>query len=140
MSITSPPVAPPKSGGRLLLWTGVLAAVLGPVGYAVQMNLAQLTVPWYAPALAALGTLMVLVALLRRPSVWRVAALLLIGAVTAGEWWFLSSSRLPAYTGPVSEGKPFPEFGAQLADGTPFTQDNLKGDQDTVLVFFRGHW
>ena len=26
------------------------------------------------------------------------------------------------------------------ADGTHFTQNDLKGDKDTVLVFFRGRW
>jgi hypothetical protein len=141
MSTTAPPLAPPKSGGRLLLWTGVLAAILGFVAYQFQMNAGRLTTPWYAPALATLGTVLILVSLLRRFSVWRVLALLLIGALTAGEWWFLLSySKLPDYTGPVAAGKPFPEFTAALADGKPFTQDDLKGDQDTVMVFFRGHW
>ncbi len=141
MNTTSPPVAPPKSGGRLLLWTGILAAILGPVVYALELHAARLTTPWYAPALTTLGAILIIVSLRRRFSVWRVAALLLIGAVTAGEWWFLlSHARLPAYTGPVAEGHPFPEFSAARADGTPFTRDNLVGDEDTVLVFFRGHW
>jgi hypothetical protein len=105
------------------------------------MRAANLTTPWYAPALATLGTALILVALMRRFNVWRVAALLLIGALTAGEWWFLlSASVLPAYAGPAKEGQPFPAFTAARADGTPFTQDDLKGDQGTVMVFFRGHW
>jgi hypothetical protein len=141
MSTTSPPIAPPKSGGRLLLWVGLLAAPLGIAAYVLQMKAAVLTTPWYAPALATLGTVLVLVALLRRPTVWRAGALLLVGLLTAGEWWFLlGASRLPTYAGPVAVDRPFPEFAAALADGTPFTHDNLKGDQDTVLVFFRGHW
>jgi hypothetical protein len=111
------------------------------VAYAFQVNAGVLRTPWYAPALDTVGMALILVALLRRVSVWRIAALLLIGALTAGEWWFLLSySKLPEYRGPVSAGAPFPEFTAARADGTPFTQDNLKGDRDTVLVFFRGHW
>ena len=141
MSTTAPPLAPPKAGGRLLLWVGILAAVAGFVAYQFQMSAGRLTTPWYAAALATLGTVLILVSLLRRFTMWRVLALLLIGALTAGEWWFLLSlSRSPAYAGPVAAGKPFPEFTAALANGTPFTHDSLKGDQDTVLVFFRGHW
>jgi hypothetical protein len=141
MSTTSILSAPPKSVGRPLLWTGILAAVLGVVAYVLQLQAAKLFTPWYAPALATLGTALILVALVRRFSVWRIIALLLIGAVTAFEWWvLLSASKLPDYTGPVTRGQPFPEFAAARADGTSFTQDNLKGDQDTVLVFFRGHW
>jgi hypothetical protein len=118
-----------------------LAPVLGVVAYAFQVNAGILTTPWYGPALATLGTALILVALRRRVSVWRVAALLLVGALTAGEWWFLLSySTLPDYSGPVAEGQTFPEFAAARADGTPFTQDDLKGDRDTVLVFFRGRW
>jgi hypothetical protein len=141
MSITTLPSAPPKSGGRLLLWAGVLAAVLGVVAYPFQVNAGNLQTPWYALGLGALGTVAILVALRRRFSVWRVAALLVIGALTAFEGWVLFwGSAQPAYDGPAKEGQPFPEFAAARADGTPFTQDDLKGDQDTVMVFFRGHW
>jgi hypothetical protein len=141
MSTTAPPIAPPKAGGRLLLWAGILAAVLGVVGYAVQMNVGLLTTPWYVLVLGTLGTALILVALWRRFSAWRVLALLLIGALTAGEWWFLVwYSRLPDYTGPAARGQAFPAFAAKLPDGTPFTQDSLKGDRDTVMVFFRGRW
>ena len=143
MSTTSPPpvVAPPKAGGRLLMWTGVLAAVSGVIVYMFQMNAGILKTPWYAPGLATFGTALIVVSLMRRFTVWRVVALLLIGAFAASEWWFLLSvSKSPAYSGPATPGQPFPEFTAALADGTPFTQDSLKGEQDTVLVFFRGHW
>jgi hypothetical protein len=141
MSTTAPPLAPPKAGGRLLLWVGILAAVAGFVAYQFQMSAGRLTTPWYAAALATLGTVLILVSLLRRFTMWRVLALLLIGALTAGEWWFLLSySKLPEYAGPAKAGQPFPVFTAARADGTPFTQDDLKGDRDTVIVFFRGRW
>ncbi len=141
MSTTAPPIAPPQRGGRLLLWAGLLALVVGVVAYPVQMTAANLSTPWYAPALATVGTLLILVSLSKRVTVWRVVALLLVGAMAALNWWFvLSYTRLPGYSGPLAQGQPFPEFHATLADGTPFTRDNLKGDQNTVMIFFRGHW
>ncbi|HEX5272801.1 MAG TPA: hypothetical protein VFW33_20025 [Gemmataceae bacterium] len=141
MSITSPPAAPPKVGGRPLLWLGLLAAVAGVPLYMLQLRAANLMTPWYAPALASLGAALVLLSLRRRPTVWRCAALLLAGLIAGGEWWFLASYvRLPAATGRVAAGRQLPEFAARRADGTPFTPDDLKGDKETVLVFFRGRW
>jgi hypothetical protein len=134
------PLAPPKSGGRLSLWLGILAAPLGIVAYMFQFNAGKLTAPWYAPALATIGAALILVSLFRRFTAWRIVALLLVGALTGLEWWGFWAMMLPAYSGPLSQGKAFPEFAAARADGTPFTPDDLKGDQDTALVFFRGHW
>jgi peroxiredoxin len=45
---------------------------------------------------------------------------------------------LPPYTGPVKAGQPFPEFATTLADGSSFTQNDLKGEQNTALFFFNG--
>jgi hypothetical protein len=141
MSTTSPPVAPPKAGGRLLLWAGLLVAVVGVVLYAFQLQAQNLMMPWYAPVLACAGAALLLVSLLRRPTAWRVLAVLFVGLLLSGELWFLLSyARLPAQTGRVAADSPLPEFAARRADGTPFHQDDLKGDQNTVLVFFRGHW
>jgi hypothetical protein len=141
MSITSSPVAPSKAGGRLLLWLGLLAALAGLPLYALQMNAGSLTTPWYVPALASFGALLVLLSLLRRPTVWRVLALLLAGFLAGGSCYFLFSvARLPAYAGPIAQGQELPAFTASRADGKPFTQSDLKGDKDTVLVFFRGRW
>ncbi len=141
MGTTSLPLAPPKAGGRLLLWMGLLAAVLGIVAYQVQMTAAKLTTPWYVPALASVGTALILLSLLRRRTAWRVVALLFVGFIAAGEWWFLLSfARLPADTGRIAVKQQLPEFTAFRTDGTEFTRDSLKGEQDTVLVFFRGHW
>jgi hypothetical protein len=68
-------------------------------------------------------------------------ALVLVAFLAAGEWWFLLNyARLPAYTGPVAAGGPFPDFQAAKTDGTPFTRTDLAGDRGTALVFFRGHW
>jgi hypothetical protein len=141
MSITSPPAAPPKTGGRPLLWLGLLAAVAGLPLYVVQLSANNLMTPWYAPALAALGTALVLLSLVRRRTAWRAVALLFAGLLTAGQCWFLFSlARLPADTGRIAKNQELPEFTAYRADGTPFTQTDLKGDKDTILVFFRGNW
>jgi len=48
--------------------------------------------------------------------------------------------RLPAYNGPIAVGRPFPAFEARRADGTPFRQSDLIGDQHHAIVFFRGRW
>jgi hypothetical protein len=141
MSITSPPAAPPKAGGRPLLWLGLLAAVAGLPLYVFQLSANNLMTPWYAPALAALGTAIILLSLARRRTVWRGAALLFAVLLTAGECWFLFSlARLPADTGRIAKDQELPEFTAHRADGKPFTQADLKGDKDTILVFFRGRW
>jgi hypothetical protein len=101
----------------------------------------RLDTPWYAPALATAGAGLVLLSLWRRPTAWRVLALILVGLLAGSEWWFLlGHSRLPAYTGPLAKGTPFPEFRAARADGTPFTRADLEGEHDTALVFFRGRW
>jgi peroxiredoxin len=49
-------------------------------------------------------------------------------------------SKLPAYTGPVAVGTAMPTFSTTLADGSHFDQDSLRGEQNTVLLFFRGKW
>ena len=46
----------------------------------------------------------------------------------------------PPYLGPVTVGQAFPNFETRLASGEAFQQGDLKGDKNTVLVFYRGHW
>jgi hypothetical protein len=110
--------------------------------YAVQLQaVGRPDTPWYAPTLATLGMILVLMALARRPGIFRVLALVVVAGLAGFEWWFLlGESRLPAYTGPVAVGHSFPAFTAKRADGTPFTRANLESDRATALVFFRGHW
>ena len=67
-------------------------------------------------------------------------ALLPVLLVTAVSWALLLGDRVPAYTGPVTVGQPVLAFATKRADGSPFTQRDLEGDQDNVLVFFRGRW
>ncbi len=137
---TSSIAKPVCKPGRLYLALGVLTALLGVVGFVVQMLMQRLAAPWYMPVAATLGVVLVAVSLWQARSVWRVLALVLVVLLAGAEWAMMAKMRLPAYTGPVAAGQTFPEFTTVRADGTPFTQHDLEGGPDNVLVFFRGHW
>ena len=133
--------APPaRSGGRLLMLAGLGLAVLGVAAYAIQLSLRHLMLPWYMPAAAVLGVALVAASLWKRRTVWRVLALVVVVLLAGFEFMALNAMRLPPYTGPIAVGRPFPAFEARRADGTPFTQNDLIGDQHQALVFFRGRW
>jgi FtsH-binding integral membrane protein len=129
-----------RFNGRLFSFLGLALAVLGLVAYAVQISLQRLMAPWYAPALASLGVVLVVISLVERRTVWRVTALVAVVLLAAAECSFLYAVRLPPYTGPIAVGRPFPTFETTRADGTPFTERDLAGDQNTALVVFRGRW
>jgi hypothetical protein len=127
--------------GRSLLLLGVFLAVAGPVLMILLMFAAKILItPWYAPLLGTLGVALIVLALTRSRSIWRWTAVVIFTLLVAFQWWALFTMRTPAYTGPVKDGRPFPAFATTLADGSAFTQTDLQGDQNTVLVFFRGHW
>jgi hypothetical protein len=137
---TSLPLA--KSRGRSWLWLGIGLCILGQVLFFVQVfQLKNLVTPWYQPILATAGVLLALVSVRQRPTWIRIVAVLLL-ALWAGTGWFflLSISRLPEYKGPVEIGRMLPEFTTTLADGKPFTSQDLQQGIPTVLVFYRGHW
>ena len=127
--------------GRSLLLLGVLVAVAGPVLMFLLMFAAKILItPWYAPLLGTLGVALIVLALMRSRSIWRWTALVIFTLLAGFGWWALFAMGLPAYTGPVKDGQAFPAFATTLADGSAFARDDLKGDQNTVMVFFRGHW
>jgi hypothetical protein len=139
--MTSSPIATPnRSSGRLLSLLGLGLAVLGVIGYVVQLSLQRLMFPWYMPALALLGVVLVVLSLWQRRTLWRGLALLAVVLLAGAELAGLYAVRLPPYEGPLAIGRPIPAFAAKQADGTPFTHDNLTGAQHHVLVFFRGRW
>jgi hypothetical protein len=139
--MTSSPIATPdRSRGRIPLLLGLGLAVLGVVAYVVQISLQRLMLPWYMPALALLGVVLVVMSLWQRRTLWRVLALLAVVLLAGAELAVLHAMRLPSYAGPIAVGRPFPAFEAKQADGTPFTQNDLTGDRDSVIVFFRGRW
>jgi hypothetical protein len=119
---------------------GLGLAVLGVVAYVVQFSLQRLMAPWYMPCLALLGVVLILVSLWERRTFWRVFALLAVVLLAGAELAFLHAMQLPPYSGPIAVGRPFPAFETKRADGTPFTQSDLVGDRNSVLVFFRGRW
>jgi hypothetical protein len=119
---------------------GLGLAALGIVAYVVQIKAQRLTAPWYMPIAATLGLVFLAVSLWKKRTVWRILALLLVGLLAGAEWTFLLAARLPAYTGPVVAGQAFPAFTTIRADGETFTERDLEGDQNSVLVFFRGRW
>lgn len=126
--------------GRGLLFLGLACAVLGIAAYIVQVSLSHLTTPWYLPLTACVGVGLVVMSIAKKRTVWRWLVLLLVVCITGFECTFLLATRLPAYAGPLEVGKPFPAFQTQRADGSTLTQADFKGDQNTVLVFFRGRW
>jgi hypothetical protein len=137
---TSSSTAPRRYPGRLFVFFGLALPILGIIGYVVQVMAHRLTTPWYLPGLAALGAVFVIYALGQARSVWRVLAVLLVALLAAAECAFLATGRLPRYEGPVTVGGAFPDFVTARADGIPFTQNDLQGGKDNVLVFFRGRW
>ena len=108
--------------------------------FAIQLSLERLMLPWYMPAAAMLGVACVVASLWKRRTVWRALALVVVVFLAGLEFAALYAMRLPAYAGPIAVGRSFPAFEARRADGTPFTQDDLIGDQHHALVFFRGRW
>src|SRR6516162_8407990 len=127
--------------GRSLLFFGMFLAIAGPVLMMLLTFAAKILItPWYAPVLGTLGVALIILALTRSRSIWRWTAVVIFTLLVGFQWWALLAMRTPAYTGPVKDGELFPAFATTLADGSAFTQDDLKGDQNTVLVFFRGHW
>jgi hypothetical protein len=137
---TSPAAVPRRYPGRLFLALGLACTALGVIGYIVQISAERLFLPWYLPWSATLGVFLLIVSLAQARTVWRVLALLLVMLFAGAEWAFMVEERLPPYTGPIKVGESFPAFATLRADGTPFTQGDLEGDQNSVLVFFRGHW
>jgi hypothetical protein len=136
---TSTASAPRRSAGRLFLLLGLALAPLAVIAYVVQISMHRLTAPWYVPAAATLGVVLVVVSLWQRRTVWRILALLFVVLLAGAAWMMLLGEPLPPYTGPVAAGQPFPAFATIRANATPFTQHDLEGE-DNVLVFFRGRW
>jgi hypothetical protein len=138
MALTNTP--PRRYPGRLFVALGLALPVLGVAAYMAQVFLLrQLWTPWYVPIAAGLGVLFMAVALWQARSFWRVLALVFVVLVAGVVWSVAVQARLPVYAGPTA-GQAFPAFATARADGTAFTQNDLKSPQNSVLVFFRGRW
>jgi hypothetical protein len=127
--------------GPRLFWLGIGIGLLGLFLYGLQFILHQLVVPWYAPIMATVGVICLAVAVWQRPRPVRIAALAFLLLLAGIEWAFLLSlSRVPPYEGRAHPGEAFPTFRTTLADGRPFSDQDLKQGQRSVMVFFRGRW
>jgi hypothetical protein len=135
------PAATTRQRGRWWFWLGIAVALLGIVIYVVQFALKHLVVPWHMAALGTAGVLFVLVSLWQRVTVGRFVGLVLLALLCAGEWYLLLGlSVLPEYSGPAKVGTELPAFATTLANGSSFTEQDLKTGTSTVLLFFRGRW
>lgn len=113
--------------------------MLAPLLFFVQLQVGLMVTPWYVPAFGTLGALLAVWAFARGRGMGALAVAVLLTAFAGFQWFVVLSSRLPAYAGPVEVGKPFPAFQTTRADGSPFTDADLRG-QATALVFYRGRW
>ena len=137
---TTPPVTD-RSRGRGYFWAGVGACLLGLALAFVQFRLGYLRTPWYSPGLATVGALLLVFAVARRVTVVRVLALLLVVGLAGFQWFALGwLMRLPAYEGTVRAGERFPAFSGTKADGSSFSDADLRDGSRHVMVFFRGRW
>ena len=132
---------PQPSTRRLLLWAGPLLCLVGIALFPIMMTTGYLGLPWYTPVLAILGTVCVVLALGAKKSGWRYVNLAFCSLLAVTLTYFIFFlPRLPNYEGPAVVGQTFPAFVAKRADGAEFTQASLVGEQNTVVVFYRGKW
>jgi hypothetical protein len=131
-----------RSRGRGLFWLGLLACLLGPALAAAQFALLQrLDIPWYSPALASIGALMLLLSAAKRPTIPRVLFLVFTAAFAGFQWYAVTTlMKLPEYQGPIAAGKSIPPFTSTFADGKPFSEADLRDGSRRMMVFFRGKW
>ncbi|HLJ10160.1 MAG TPA: hypothetical protein VKU82_03170 [Planctomycetaceae bacterium] len=138
--VNSTPAKRHRYPGRLVFLLGVGLPLVGIITYAVQLGRGRLATPWHMAIDSTLAVGLLAVAFWQARKVWRALAFILVLLLAGAEWTFLVGTRLPAYSGPVAAGKALPAFSTSQADGTPFTQRDLVGSQNNVLVFFRGRW
>jgi hypothetical protein len=130
----------PARAGRRWLLLGTALPFLAIALYAVQLAQSRLWTPWYMPLLGTAGVILVIVALRRARGFMRWLALGLVLLVASMEWTYVLATRLPPYSGPATVGRPLAQFSTSRADGTPFTDQDLQGDRNHAMVFFRGRW
>jgi hypothetical protein len=126
---------------RPLFLAGVLLFLLGPPIYVVQFQGKLLFAPWYVPIMASIGVVLMVVSVWRRRGVARTIGMALFVVICVLEWFLLAAgTATPLYSGPAEPGRTVSAFTSNLADGTPFTEKELKQGSPTVLLFFRGRW
>ena len=138
------PASPPsvnRRAGRGLLLLGIVLAVLAVASVFGQWGVGITLVPWQLPIVTAVGALLVLWSLLKRFTVVRSIAFVLLVALAGFEGFAIAvGGKLPQYTGPAQAGKPMPPFRTTLADGRSFTDADMQDGRRRVLTFYRGRW
>jgi hypothetical protein len=82
-----------------------------------------------------------LISVWRHPVVWRKIVWFVFILLCGFQWFFfVELSRNPPYTGPAQVGAKVPAFKAVYADGKPFSNADLEGDQRAIILFYRGRW
>jgi hypothetical protein len=118
-----------------------LLFLLGPAIYILLFRMHHLWTPWYAPILATVGVLLMVVSVRQRWGIVRAVGLFLLALICGLEWFMvLVGSSTPLYTGPAKVGRQLPAFTTTLASGQAFSEKDLENGTSTVLVFFRGRW
>src|ERR1700743_2597864 len=107
--------ASPISSGRKLVVMGLLLALAGPAAYAALIAAHRLPMPWFLPISATLGAIVIAASLWQARRIGRILALVVVLLLAGAEWMFVLATRLPAYTGPVAIGQPFPAFSSTRA-------------------------
>jgi hypothetical protein len=126
---------------RPLFLAGILLFLLGPPIYVVQFQGKLLFAPWYVPIMASIGVVLMFASVWRRRGVARTIGVVFFAVVCGLEWFLLAvGTATPLYSGPAEPGRTIPAFTSNRADGTPFTEADLKRGRPTVLLFFRGRW
>jgi hypothetical protein len=136
------PSAQPAPRGWPLFLFGVLVFFAGPLTYAVQLGVLHQTVmPWANIVLPSVGVLIMALSLVRRFSIWRTLGFVFFLVLAALQWVFLLvMAKTPLYTGPAQPGSELPAFATKFADGRSFSNNDLGANDNTIFLFFRGHW
>src|SRR5262245_60427723 len=136
--VIAPAPASVRKRGRGLFWLGITLPFIALAVYIVQFQFKMFFVPWYVPIASLIGLGLLAVSIWQRPSIVRIAGLVLIALFCVGQGLFFTVSKLPAYSGPVHVGETIPSFQTIMADGGSFSDRDLKQGKASVLLFFRG--
>ena len=125
---------------------GIGVACIGLLHYvSVLWSGMSLRVPWYVPAFAAAGGIVMAYGAWPQGLRRRLLAAGTILAAILGFVYLAVATRVPPYRGPAV-GLACPEFTTRDARGQPVTRADLlpgaggKGHTLTALVLFRGSW
>jgi hypothetical protein len=93
---TASAAGPRRFPGRWLAVLGMGTALLGVLGYVLQISVLKLLrEPWYMPILGMAGAAMLIGSLYYFRSAWRIVGVILFSLLAAGEWYILLAFSRP---------------------------------------------